>query len=477
MKLIMNILFATSEAAPFAKSGGLGDVSGSLPKAVKKKGIDISVIMPKYADIPNKFTEKMKFLTEFNIYLNWRNQSCKIYNLQHENVIYYFISNSYYFNREKLYGYFDEAERYLFFSRAVLESIPFLKSWPDIIHCNDWQTAAIPFLLNKQYRIHYHNIKTIITIHNLKYQGRYGKNTIYDILGLKPEDITSDIEYNNDVNLMKGALYNSNYITTVSPTYAEEIQYEYFGEGLDGVLRDNNRKLIGILNGIDYDKYNPKNDKNLYVNYTRSYNKKQENKKELLKEIGLDTQLEEPIICIISRLVEQKGLDLVAHVIFEIMKLNTKLIILGTGEEKFEKLFKQIKNSYTSKVSLNLVFNSKLAVKIYAGSDMLLMPSRFEPCGLSQIIAMRFGTIPIVRKTGGLNDTVKKFDDNNKEGTGFVFDNYNAHEMLSEISRAVDLYNDKETWKNIVSNALKAKFNWKKSASEYIKLYKTLVKK
>jgi starch synthase len=468
----MKVLFATSEVAPFAKSGGLGDVSGSLPKIISRKGIDIRVIMPLYADIPNEYKDLMKEIGKYEINLNWRIQQCKIFSLERDGVIHYFIKNDYYFGRKGLYGYFDEAERFLFFSRAILEFIPKLDFWPDIIHCNDWQTAIVPYLLNKQYRPHFINLKTVLTIHNIKYQGVYGFNTLYELLGLSPDDMTGDIEYNGNANIMKAGICNADAVTTVSPTYAKELEYEYFGEGLHGVIKENSYKMTGILNGIDYDVHSPSIDENIYVKYTRSIKKKEENKRFFLEEEGLEYNVEKPLVGIISRLDELKGIDLITYVIYEIMKLGINLVVLGTGDKKYEDVFRHIGDSFPNNTSINIAFDTKLASKIYAASDVLLMPSRVEPCGLAQIIALKYGTAPLVRKTGGLNDTITKYNPATGLGNGFVFNSYNAHEMLSELNRAVCIYKEnKNLWGNLVMNAFKSKFDWSISAEKYIELY------
>lgn len=472
----MKILFVTSESAPFAKSGGLGDVAGSLPKALINKNIDIRVILPLYADIDEKYRSMMTKIADYDVDLNWRKQKCEVYKLDNDNVVYYFIQNSYYFDREGLYGYYDDAERFLYFSKAVLAVIPILDFWPDILHCNDWQTALIPFLLNKRYREYYNQLKTVLTIHNIKYQGIYGVDTLLDILDLNPDDITADIEYKGDINIMKAGIYNADWITTVSPSYAKELEYDYYGEGLQGVIKENNYKITGILNGIDYNISNPNIDKNIYVNYTRSLKKKSENKIRLTKDLGMDYDENKPLVAIISRLVELKGIDLITYVIYEIMNLGVNLVVLGTGDKKYEEVFMHINNSFPHNSSVNIKFDNTMASKIYAASDVLLMPSRVEPCGLAQIIALKYGTIPLVRKTGGLNDTITKFNKISGEGNGFTFNEYNAHEMLNELTRAVYIYkNDKKSWKKLLANAFNSKYDWNLSADKYIEVYKKIL--
>ena len=472
----MKVLFASSEVYPFAKSGGLGDVAGSLPGALKKKGIDVRVMMPKYKDIPETYVKDMVKIGDFTIDLKITVQNCEIFKLEYNDVTYYFVGNDYYFNRDGLYGYYDEAERFLFFSRAVLEFVPRFDFWPDIVHCNDWQTAVIPFLLNKQYRQHYNQLKTVLTIHNIKYQGRYGVDTLYALLGLTPEDITSDIEYYKDTNILKAGIFNADWINTVSPTYAKELEFEYYAEGLSGVIKENNYKFSGILNGIDYWKNHPQNDPNLYVNYTTSIQKKKENKRMLLEELGLTYDDDKPVVSVISRLDEHKGVDLIVHVLNDIISKDAYFVLLGTGDKKYEDAFRYFQYIYPNNVSANITFSGAMASKLYAASDIFLMPSRTEPCGLSQIIALKYGAVPVVRKTGGLNATISSFDPETREGNGVLFNNYNAHEMLAAIDYAINLYkNEPENWQKLVKNAFKSKFDWDTSADEYINVYNRII--
>lgn len=470
----MNILFTTSECVPFIKTGGLADVAGSLPKALMDKNTDVRVVMPLYSNIPEKYRKKMKKTGEFDVGLNWRRQTCEIFTLKHDGVVHYFLGNDYYFNREGgIYGHYDDGERFLFYSKAILEMLPYIDYIPEIMHCNDWHTAIIPYLANTHYRPHYRDMKTVLTIHNIKYQGIYARETLYEILSLKPEEITLDFEFNDAINIMKSGIYNADWITTVSPSYAKELEYDYFGESLEGVISVNRYKMTGILNGIDYDVHNPAKDKNIEVNYTRSYSKKLENKEILLKELGLDYDHNRPVIGMITRLDELKGIDLVMAVGKEIMDLDVNLVLLGTGEAKYEDYFRYLESQYPGRVSARIMFDSKVASRIYAGSDIMLMPSRVEPCGLNQIIALKYGTVPIVRNTGGLGDTIFGYDETEKSGNGFKFDDYNAHAMLFEIEKAVDLYkNSNDSWKNLVANTFKCKYDWKASAMEYKKVYK-----
>ncbi|SDC28125.1 starch synthase [Pelagirhabdus alkalitolerans] len=471
----MKILYATSEAFPFAKSGGLGDVSGSLPKTLKKNNVDIRAIMPLYQDIPDQYKKDMQWVGSFTVPLNWREQTCEVYMLLHEGIWWYFIKNDHYFGRPGLYGYFDEAERFLFFSKAVLEFVPQYDFWPTIIHCHDWQTAAIPVLLNKHYKHHFKNLKTVLTIHNIKYQGIYGADTLFDILGLHPEDITSDLEYYGDVNLLKAGMYNADWVTTVSPTYAKELEHAYFAEGLDGVVRDIKPKMTGILNGIDYTVFNPETDSYIDYTYKEEPDKKRKNKLAFQKELGLPQSEKTVMIGMVTRLVELKGLDLVCRMIEEILEMDVQFVLLGTGEHGYEETFHSIETRFPEKASALIQFSQELASKIYAASDLFLMPSRIEPCGLSQIIALKYGALPVVHRTGGLNDTITHFDSETEEGNGFVFDHYNAHEMLEAIMYAVDLYqNEPEKIDRAIQNAFQSLFDWEKAACDYYHIYEKI---
>lgn len=469
----LKILFAASEAFPFAKSGGLGDVIGSLPKAFPPDQTDVRVIIPKYECIPNEYVKQFKFLDLFYVHVGDQDQYVGIFEYKIDNVTFYFIDNEYYFKRPGLYGYYDEAERFIYFCRAVLECIPYIDFYPDILHCHDWQTALIPYLFKEQYQWHYQNTKTVFTIHNLKYQGVYGFSDIANIINL--DYFPTTMEFYKDVNFMKGALYTADLVTTVSPTYAEEIKDPYFGEHLDGVIRDIDYKEIGILNGIDDSEYNPQTDPHIWENFTTSYAKKMDNKRALQEHMNLPVDENKPIITMITRLTEQKGLDLVSAVIHEILQMELQFIVLGTGDAGYENMFREVAYSYPDKMRACITFDEDLSRKLYAGSDMFLMPSKFEPCGLSQMIAMRYGCIPIVRETGGLKDTVTYFNPATGEGNGFSFATYNAHDMLFTTQKAVGLYYDhKDDWKKLTHNALKSDFNWKKSADIYLYHYRKL---
>lgn len=472
---MLKVLFAASEAYPFAKSGGLGDVIGALPKAFKKEEVDARVIMPLYSTIPEKLRKTLKPLTHFYVQMNDKYNYCGILTGEYEGITFYFIDNEAFFKRPSLYGFFDDGERFLYFSRAILDSFPHLDFTPDIIHCNDWQTAAVPYLLANQYQNLYPNMKSVFTIHNIKYQGIFGYKDIggYLHLGFLP----GDLEFYGQINLLKGALISADFVTTVSPTYAQELKDPYYGDGLDGIIREIDHKLQGILNGIDESTYDPKTDPALLVKFTKTTpeKKKIENKKALQEYLDLPIQGDVPMISMITRLVEQKGLDLVANVIHEILQLDVQLVILGTGDYHYEDLLRSVAYNYPDKMITIINFDEDLSRRIYAASDFFLMPSKFEPCGLSQMIAMRYGAIPIVRETGGLKDTVDYFNETTEKGNGFSFATYNAHDMLFTIQHGVELYNKEPAlFKTLVKNAFNTHFDWKLSADTYLTAYKKL---
>ncbi|MBQ5765207.1 MAG: glycogen synthase GlgA [Clostridia bacterium] len=470
----MKVLFAASEALPFAMSGGLADVAGALPKALRKRFVGCRVVMPLYSNISDELKSKMRFITHITVPVAWRRQYCGIFEAHVDGVIYYLLDNQYYFKRDTLYGHYDDAERFAFFSRAVLEIIPHIDFVPDVIHCNDWQTAMIPVYKDQFYKDGiYANIKTLFTIHNIQYQGKYGYELMADVLGL-PEDAAHLVEYENCVNLMKGAIECANRITTVSKTYSEEILSPWFSHGLDEILKLRQNKLGGIVNGIDTEIYNPETDHMIYKNFTADdLSGKAVNKAELQKQLGLPQKADVPLIGIVSRLVGHKGFDLVKHVFEDILKADVQFAILGSGEMEYETFFHEMKQKYPEKVGLRLGFVPDLAHKIYAGADIFLMPSKSEPCGLAQMVALRYGTIPIVRETGGLKDTIK--DSGDGEGNGFTFATYNAHDMLEAVWRALAGYMDNDGWKTLVIRAMNCDNSWKRSAGEYLKIYKELV--
>ncbi len=472
----MKVLFATSEAYPFAMSGGLADVSGALPKALRKRFVGCRVVMPLYEAVSDEMRSKMKFITHITVPVAWRRQYCGIFEAHVDGVIYYLIDNQYYFKRPNLYGHYDDAERFAFFSRAVLEIIPHIDFIPDVIHCNDWQTAMVPVYKTLFYNGDiYSNMKTVFTIHNIQYQGKYGKELLSDVLGV-PDDRSDILEYEDCVNLMKGGIECADRVTTVSKTYAEEILDPWFSYGLDGILRERQYKLSGIVNGIDVDVYNPMTDPAIYKNYSvNDISGKLENKTSLQKELGLPVSGSIPVIGIVSRLVGHKGLDLVKCVFEELLKADLQFVIVGSGEWVYETFFHEMSKKYPEKVAFRLGFIPTLAHKVYAAADMFLMPSKSEPCGLSQMVALRYGAIPIVRSTGGLKDTITDCGDLN--GNGFTFVTYNAHDMEEAVWRAVGTYMDKEKWNSIVEVAMNCDNSWKRSSGEYLKIYKELTNK
>ena len=479
---MMKILYAASEAVPFAKTGGLADVAGSLPKELKAQGVDVRVILPKYGKIAEEYRLQMQHVFDLEIPVAWRQKYVGIDSLEYQGVTYYFVDNEEYFNREGFYGYDDDAERFSFFCRAVLNLLPALDFWPDVIHANDWHTALLSVLLKLEHirDARYEKIRTVFTIHNLKYQGVFPKTVMDDVLGLDWKYFENgDLEFYDAVNFMKGGLIYSDYITTVSHTYAKEIQYEYFGEHLDGLLRERREDLFGIVNGIDYDIYNPATDMNLFETYDiDTIDRKLDNKAELQKLLGLPVNRQIPMLALVSRLVPPKGLDLIVRIMDELLQHeNIQLVILGTGDKFYEDWFKGLAWRFPNKVSANIRFSNELAQRIYASSDIFLMPSCYEPCGIGQLIALRYGTIPVVRETGGLKDTVQPYDKYTGKGNGYVFTNYNAHELMYAIKKALGAKVDFSLWKKVVRNAMESDYSWRESAREYMELYKRLLKK
>lgn len=475
----MKVLFVASEAHPFIKTGGLGDVAYALPKTLRSLGVDIRVIIPKYGTMANSFKEKLRTLSTFNVPVGWRNQYGGLQYLEYEGIPYYFIDNEYYFKRPSSYGYYDDGERFSYFCRAVLEAIDTMDNFtPDIIHCNDWHTGMIIPLLKEHFswKNNYKNIRTIFTIHNLQYQGVFSKEILGELLSLGDEYFTEDkLKYYDGVSFMKGGLNFADKITTVSNTYAEEIKTAFYGEGLHGLLCARSNDLSGIVNGIDTTMYDPRKDKEIFFNFDENnIENKLLNKTKLQEQLNLPVNKDIPMIGMVTRLASQKGIDLISCLLEEILQLNIQLVILGTGEPTYEDMFRYYAGKYPDKLSANICFNNELAKKIYAGSDLFLMPSLFEPCGIGQLIALRYGTLPIVRETGGLKDTVTSFNEVTGEGNGFSFSNYNAHDMLYTIKRAVSLYKNKPVFNNLIKRALTEDNSWCISAKKYIELYSSL---
>ncbi len=477
----INVLFALSECVPFAKSGGLADVGGALPIALnRKRNVRASVIMPQYSSIPSIYTEKLEHVAHFNIKVGWRTKYCGINKLVHRGTTFYFIDNQDYFHAGYLYGYGDyEAERFAFFSIAVLESLPYLDDTPDIIHCHDWQTAMIPVLLRNRYALVdvWSNLKTVFTIHNLRFQGVFNPAHLPDMFDLD-RALADDgrAGHAGALNFMKGAITYSDIITTVSPTYSEEILTQWGGEGLERALVERKDSLHGILNGIDHITFNPMKDSTIPANFSKDdLSGKAVCKSALQKESGLPVKPDVPIIGMIGRLTSQKGLDLIERVMNDIMGEKLQMIVLGTGEQRYAEMFDYFQRLYPEKLKAYITFDAELANRIYAGSDMFLMPSLFEPCGLAQMISMAYGTVPIVRETGGLKDTVQSYDSDTKKGNGFSFAYYNAHDMLYTIRRALGFYLDHpDEWNIIRLTGMKQDFSWKASASSYADLYRLL---
>lgn len=473
-----NILFIASECVPFIKTGGLADVVGSLPKYFNKDEFDVRVMIPKYQAIPDEYKQKMTYVNHFYINLAWRSQYVGIMMMEYEGVKVYFIDNEYYFSGWTPYGDIKfDLEKFAFFSKAALSALPSIGFRPDIIHCHDWQTGLIPVYLKDVFlqNPYYHGIKTIMTIHNLKFQGVYDVKTVKDFAGLSEYYFAPDkLEAYGDANYLKGGIVYADYVTTVSETYAEEIKMPFYGEKLDGLIRARSNCLCGIVNGIDYNEYNPETDKLIYKNYNaRTWRKeKVKNKLALQEELGLEQNDKKFMVGIVSRLTDQKGLDLVDYVIEEICAPDMQLVVLGTGDPKYENLFRHFEWKYRDRVSASIYYNNARSHKIYAACDAFLMPSLFEPCGLSQLMSLRYGTLPIVRETGGLKDTVIPYNEYESSGTGFSFCNYNAHEMLATIRYAKHIYYDRRReWNKMVDRAMAADFSWNNSARKYEQLY------
>ena len=477
----MKVLFAASEAHPFIKTGGLGDVMGALPQSLTELGVDVRVVIPKYKNIKDELKQNLQFIKWFTVPVGWRDQYCGIFQYKYKDVVYYFIDNEYYFNRDELYGYYDDGERFAFFNRAVLEFIKEVDWQPDIINCNDWQAGMVPVLLNLEYKNNefYSNMKTVFSIHNLLFKGNFVPNVLPELFGYDYMPLTNgSVELGGLVSFLKGGLNYSDHITTVSNTYAEEIKTQQYGEGLDGLLRCKSNFLKGIVNGIDYEEFDPEKDKLIFKNFTwNSISDKVENKVSLQKELGLPQKPETPMIALISRLTHQKGCDLIVSIIDRLLQKDIQFVVLGTGDYWYEETFNNLQYRYPDKVSANIKFDNALAHKIYAATDMFLMPSLFEPCGLGQLIALRYGSIPIVRETGGLKDTISPYNKYTGIGNGFGFKNFNSNELMQMIEYALTIYGEKDAWNNIIRQAMDSDNSWEKSAIQYKLLYEEIVKR
>ncbi len=481
MKIMKKIAYIASECVPFIKTGGLADVVGTLPKIFDKKEYDVRVIIPDYVCIPNKYREKMKYITHFHMDIGWRQQYVGVMYMEYEGVPVYFIDNEYYFSGVTPYADTKwDIEKFTFFSKAALSVLPVIGFKPDIVHCHDWQSGLVPVYLKTLFAGNefYRDIKSIMTIHNLQFQGRWDIKTVKAYSGLPDYVFTPDkLEVYKDASMLKGGLVYADRITTVSDTYAKEIQTSYYGEGLEGLLSARRQSLWGIVNGIDYDIYNPEKDPDIYKNYSaRAYKKnKAENKRKLQAEMGLPVDDKQFVIGIISRLTDQKGLDLVDAVMNDICQDGVQFIVLGTGDSRYEDMFRYYQQIHPHKVSANIYYSEERSHKVYAGCDVMLVPSRFEPCGLTQLMALRYGTIPIVRETGGLKDTVEPYNEYEKTGTGFSFANYSPAELLKTINYAKEVYyNDRDSWYGIQERAMKQNYSWGASANKYEELYNTI---
>ncbi|MGG1875996.1 glycogen synthase GlgA [Paenibacillus cisolokensis] len=472
----MKVLFAASECVPFIKTGGLADVIGALPKALQEAGMDVSVIVPKYRGIPEEYRSQMEFIGETKVQIGWRQQYCGVSRIIWEGVPVYFVDNEYYFGRDGIYGYMDDGERFSFLNRAILDLLPVIGLKPDVLHCHDWHTAMIPLLLHDGYRHdpYYAEIKTVFTIHNLLYQGVYPYEVLVDLLGIHSRHFHAEgVEYYGNLNFMKAGIVYADHVTTVSPTYAREIQTAYYGYGLDGLLSAQGERLSGIVNGIDTKSYNPNRDPHIAVKYRSSLDKKMQNKIELQQELNLPVAPHVPMMAMVSRLVDSKGLELVIRVLDELLYYDDiQFVVLGTGDPSYEHWFREAANRYPNKMSAQIRFSEGLSRRFYAGSDLFLMPSKFEPCGISQLIAMRYGSVPIVRETGGLNDTVQPYNEFTGEGNGFTFAAYNAHDMMYTIRRAASFYRQPEHWRKVSKNAMNGDYSWLVSAGQYVDIYR-----
>lgn len=476
------ILFVASECVPFIKTGGLADVVGTLPKRFDQSQYDVRVVLPNYLCIPDQYRSQMTDITHFTMDLNWRNQYVGIKELKLSGITFYFIDNEYYFGGSAPYhDLYGDVEKFAFFSKAAMAILPIVDFKPDIIHCHDWQASLVPAYLHTIFKdnIFYHNIKTVMTIHNLRFQGICEIQRMMDITGLPPEAFTDDkMESYGCANMLKGGIVFADKITTVSETYAKEIQMPFYGENLDGLLRARNNSLVGIVNGIDYEEYNPNTDDKIYHNYSvdNVQTIKVKNKEALQEELSLPVNADKFVIGVISRLTDQKGFDLVDCVMNEICDSDTQFVALGTGDSKYEEMLRYYESEHKDRVSANIFYSDALSHKIYAGCDAILMPSQFEPCGLCQLMSLRYGTVPIVRETGGLADTVEPYNELDHSGTGFSFANYNAHDMLYTINFAKDIFlHNKEDWNHIMEQGMNMDFSWQKSALLYQELYNSIL--
>ncbi|PYZ97147.1 glycogen synthase GlgA [Alteribacter lacisalsi] len=464
-----NVLFAASECTPFIKTGGLADVIGSLPQELNKsRKAHVKVILPLYDEMPSHWQAQMELTATINVPVGWRNQEASLYTLEHNGVEYFFVSNDYYFTRKGVYGYYDDGERFVFFSRAVIEALPYLGFTPDIIHAHDWQTGLVPAFAKIIQPLE--DLRTVFTIHNIKYQGMMPHQMFDELFNLSIEHF-GGLEWNGMLNCMKSGIFHADKITTVSPSYAEEIKDPFYGEGLHDLLNERATDLSGIINGIDTNDYHPLKDPYIFSNYRHSRGKKKENKEYLQEQLHLPVDGEKPFYTIISRLVEQKGFHLVQRILDEFLQEDVQVAVLGTGDGEFEEYFYHAQERHPEKLAVRLTFDEKLARQMYAASDFFIMPSQFEPCGLSQLIALQYKAVPIVRETGGLRDTVEPFNEITGEGNGFRFANYNAHELLDALQNSLAIYHNPIQWIQLLKNVNKSQYSWKDSGAAYTELY------
>lgn len=472
----MKVLYAASEAVPFCKTGGLADVAGSLPPALAAQGVETAVILPLYRLVKERFADQLTFLCYDYVDLAWRHAYCGLFSLKKDGVTWYFLDNEQYFGRPELYGCADDGERFGFFSRAVVKMLDHLDFWPDVIHCNDWQTALIPIYLKDDgvREERYRSVRTVLTIHNIEYQGRYDPYCLGDLFGLDRGWVDDGtLLLDGDLNLLKGAILTADAVNAVSPTYAQELKNPYFAHRMEGILTQCGYKLSGVLNGIDMKLYDPAADPRIAANYTaENISGKAADKAELQKALGLRPEPETPIIAMVSRLVTHKGLDLIREVMGDIMELPVQFVLLGSGDAAYEDFFRHAAERWPERMAIRLGYDEALSMAIYAGADLFLMPSRSEPCGLSQMIAMRYGTVPIVRETGGLKDTVQPYEAWRDAGTGFTFANYSSADMLHVLREAVYLYKDyPDAFARLRRRAMERDFSWNRSAGDYLKIY------
>lgn len=472
----MKVLYAASEAVPFCKTGGLADVAGSLPPALAAQGVETAVILPLYRRVKERFADQLTFLCYDYVDLAWRHAYCGLFSLKKDGVTWYFLDNEQYFGRPELYGCADDGERFGFFSRAVVKMLDHLDFWPDVIHCNDWQTALIPIYLKDDgvREERYRSVRTVLTIHNIEYQGRYDPYCLGGLFGLDRGWVDDGtLLLDGDLNLLKGAILTADAVNAVSPTYAQELKNPYFAHRMEGILTQCGYKLSGVLNGIDMKLYDPAADPRIAANYTaENISGKAADKAELQKALGLRPEPETPIIAMVSRLVTHKGLDLIREVMGDIMELPVQFVLLGSGDAAYEDFFRHAAERWPERMAIRLGYDEALSMAIYAGADLFLMPSRSEPCGLSQMIAMRYGTVPIVRETGGLKDTVQPYEAWRDAGTGFTFANYSSADMLHVLREAAYLYKDyPDAFARLRRRAMERDFSWNRSAGDYLKIY------